>query len=77
MTFREIRNELENIYQERCKWNWGKGPFTDQAIRKRELILIKQQVLYQLEEAKLLKDKYMESFNLALLSVINRYLNLG
>ncbi len=46
ITIREIRNELEKIYKERKSWNGAKGPFGEPAIRRRELILIKQQILY-------------------------------
>ena len=73
MTIREIRNELERIYKERKSWNGAKGPFTEPAIRQRELILIKQQILYRIEDTKLLKDKAEESFNLTLYKIINDY----
>lgn len=75
MTIREIRNELEKIYKERKSWNGAKGPFTKPAIRQRELILIKQQILYRIEDAKSLKDGREESFNLTLYEIINDYLN--
>ncbi|MCD5390366.1 hypothetical protein LR007_00625 [candidate division NPL-UPA2 bacterium] len=75
MTIREIRNELEKIYKERKSWQGGKGPFTEPAIRQRELILIKQQILYRIEDAKLLKDKGEECFNLTLYRAINDYLS--
>ena len=73
MTIRETRNELEKIYKERNSWDGAKGPFTELAIRQRELILLKQQLLYRIEDTKLLKDKGEESFNLALYKVINAY----
>lgn len=75
MTIREIRNELEKIYRERESWDGAKGPFTKPAIRQRELILIKQQILYRIEDAKSLKDGREESFNLTLYEIINDYLN--
>ena len=75
MNMKEIRNELEKIYKERKGWNGVKGPFTEPAIRQRELILIKQQILYRIEDTKLLKDKTEESFNLTLYKIINDYLN--
>ncbi|MEW6456866.1 MAG: hypothetical protein AB1410_09180 [Acidobacteriota bacterium] len=74
MTFREIKKELEKIYKERSSWDGGKGPFTESAIRQRELILMKQQVLYKIEDAKLRKNKVEESFNLELYTIINKYL---
>ena len=73
MTIREIENELEGIYKERKSWSGAKGPFTEQAIRLKELILIKQQILYRIEDAKLLKDKREESFNTTLYKIINNY----
>jgi len=75
MTIREIINELEKIYKERKSWDGAKGPFAETAIRQRELILIKQQILYRIEDAKLLKDKGEESFNLTLYEIINDCLN--
>jgi len=74
MTIRKIRNELEEIYKERSSWDGGKGPFTEAAIRRRELILMKQQLLYRLEEAKLQNNKAFESFCLDMLKTINKYL---
>lgn len=75
MTIKEIIHELEKIYRERKSWDGAKGPFTKSAIRQRELILIKQQILYRIEDAKLLEDKREESFNLTLYEIINDYLN--
>ena len=74
MTIREIENELEEIYKERKSWKGAKGPFTEPAIRLKELILIKQQLLCRIEEAKFLEDKCEEFFNLILYKVINDYL---
>jgi len=75
MNVKEIRNELEKIYKERKSWNGAKGPFTDPAIRQRELILIKQRILSQIEDAKLLEDKGEEFFNFTLYKIINDYLS--
>lgn len=75
MTIREIRSELEKIYKERRSWIGGKGPFTEPAIRQRELILIKQQLLYRIERAKLEKNEGVESFTLTLYRIINDYLS--
>lgn len=71
MTMREIGNELEKIYKERKSWSGAKGPFTKPVIRLKELILIKQQILYRIEDAKLLKDKREESFNSTLYRIID------
>lgn len=75
MTLSEIKNELKKIYKVRNSWDGAKGPFTEPAIRQRELILIKQQILYKIEDAKLLHDKYEESFNHTLYKILNDYLN--
>lgn len=74
MTIKGIRNELEKIYKQRKSWDGAKGPFTEPAIRRRELTLMKQQILYRIEEAKLARDKAQESFSLAAYKVINDYL---
>jgi len=74
MTIREIRSEMEKIYKERGAWDGGKGPFTREVIRRRELVLMKQQFLYRLEEAKLQNNKAFESFCLDMLKTINKYL---
>lgn len=74
MTIREIESELEKIYKERKSWSGAKGPYTEQAIRLKELILIKQQILYRIQDAKLLKDKREESFNSSLYGIIDSYI---
>jgi len=73
MTIREIENELEKIYKERKSWSGAEGPVTEKAIRLKELILIKQQILYRIQDAKLLKDKRGESFNTTLYKIIDNY----
>ncbi len=77
MTIKKIRKALEKIYKERKSWNGAKGPFTQEAIRRRKLFLIKQQLLYQIEEAKLLKNRGVESFHFALYKVINDFLKIS
>ena len=67
--------ELGKIYKERKAWNGARGSFTTQAIKQRELILIKQQILYRLEDAKLLKDKREKAFYITLYKIINECLN--
>lgn len=74
MTITKIRKELRKVYKEGASWNGGKGPFTESAIRRRELILMKQQILYRVEEAKLTKKTIEESFHLDLYKVVNDYL---
>jgi len=74
MTIGEIKNELKKIYKERKSWNGAKDPFTESEIRQRELVLIKQQLLYRIKDAKLFKDKVEESFNFTLYKLIYDYL---
>jgi cytochrome c biogenesis factor len=74
MTLEEIKRELEEIYEEFKEWEGGKGPFTEREIRRRELILMKQQVLYLMEDAKLLRDESKEAFANDLYNVIKGYL---
>jgi hypothetical protein len=76
MTNVEINKELEKIYKERKSWNGGKGPFTKSAIRKRELVLIKQNLLSRIEDSKLLGDKNEEDFCVLLFNNIDDYSKL-
>lgn len=76
MTKEDIRIELEKIFKERYTWNGAEGPFTKRAIRRRELILLKEQLLYKIEEAKKWNDKYSEVFFLKIYEVINECLSL-
>lgn len=76
MKITQIKKELTKIYKERNKWDGGKGPFTKLDIKERELILVKQRILQQLEEALLFNDKGEEKFNLILLDLINERLNI-
>lgn len=72
ITNKEIRIELEKIYKERETWNGAKGPFTKLAIKRREIILIKH-FLYKIKDARLLKDKKEEYFNLVLYKMLSDY----
>jgi len=78
MTSKEIRTELKGIYKEMDRWSYLnrfiKKPLPNEEVRRRELILWKQQILYQIEDAKLLKDKKTEAFNTELLNLTDRYL---
>ncbi len=71
-----IKKELQEIYEERKKWDGGKGPFTSDEIKRRELILLKQGFLYQLEEAIKSKDKNKKEFLLEILEIINKWLKI-
>ena len=72
MKQREIEKELSKIYKERSSWDGGKGPFTELAIRRRELILIKQQILYRIGDAKRCGDRKEESFFLKIYKILDR-----
>lgn len=74
MTIKEIKNELEEIYKERKSWNGGKGPFTKLAIKLRELVLVKQRLLYDIENAKIQKNKTEELYHTLLCEAVNNYL---
>jgi len=69
-----IKRELEKIYKERKSWNGARGPFTNEAISFRTLILIKQYTLYKIQDARKEKDKKKEAFNLEICKIIDRYL---
>jgi hypothetical protein len=74
MTNRQIRNELEKIYKERKSWNGGKGPFTKLAIKRREFVLVKQRLLYEIGDAKKEKDKAEELYHTLLWEAVNNHL---
>lgn len=73
MTNREIKQELNKIYRERGKWHGGKGPFTLEEIKRREAILMRQNLLYRIEDAKLAGDKKEEALLTRLLLFMNRF----
>lgn len=76
MKISQIEKELAKIYSERGKWDGGKGPFTELEVKYRELILVKQRILQQLEEALLHNDKGEQKFNLILLDLVNDRLKI-
>ncbi len=71
MKISEIKKELAKIYNERNKWDGGKGPFTETEIRRKELILLKQYILYHLEESLRTQSKNKE-FWLDIYKAINK-----
>jgi len=73
MTFRQIKEETEKVYQKRRNWQGAKGPFDKLSINLRELVLCKQYILYRLQEAKYLKDKQRELFYLELYKITESY----
>lgn len=74
MTNAQIKKELEKIYKIRKGWNGAKGPFDRLSVRRRELILLKQYLLYRIEDAKMFGDKNEESFNLTTYNAMSEYL---
>ena len=76
MTLKQIKNELDKIYQERESWRGGKGPFDRLSVNKRELVLCKQYILYRLEDAKRIEDKQKELFYLEICKIIESYGNV-
>lgn len=75
MTLREIRRELEKVNREIDSWSQLRGVLMPAEVRRRELILIEQQILYRLEEAIETGDEAQEFFHMKLFSIIQRYLN--
>jgi len=73
MTNKEIKKELEKIYKERKRWNGAKSLFTKKIIQEREIILLKQQLLYRIENAKVLKDKTEEIFDTKIYNLLNYF----
>jgi len=74
MTDKEIDKELKKIYKERVSWNGAKGPFTNEAIFRRWLVIMKQYTLYKIQNARREKDKKQEAFNLEICKIIDKYL---
>jgi len=78
MTNKEIKKELEKIYKEIDEWSQLnrviKSPLLDNEVRKRELTLWKQQLLYCIEDASKQRDRKKKDFSIELYNVINRYL---
>lgn len=74
LTNKEIEKELKEIYKEMDSWKGAKGPFDPKSVRRRELIAVKQQVLYRMEDSKLLRDKKEAYFNFIIYKIINGYL---
>jgi len=76
LTRKEIHKELEAIYQERRKWS-GTKVLSDSEKIRRQLIFIKQEILYQIEScypAKRNSLKKEDVFFFLILSKIESYL---
>lgn len=73
MNKKEINKEYKAIFKERTSWHGTKKPFTKSTIKKRELVLIKQNLLSRIEDSKLLGDKNEEYFNTLLFNTINDF----
>ena len=78
MTYKEIKIKLKNIYEEMTNWSrlnaLLKGPLPQEEVRRRELVLLKQQLLYKIEDAKKEKDKTQENFNCAIYKSVTNFL---
>lgn len=73
MTKQEVREKLNKIYKQRGNWIGAGGPFDKKSVKKRELILVQQILLYKIEVAKNLEDKKEEFFS-QLYEIIDQYL---
>lgn len=76
MTIKQINKELNAICKERTTWNGAKGPFTKSAIKKRGLVLIKQNLLSRIEDSTLLGEQSEEHFYALLYQTIDDYSKL-
>jgi hypothetical protein len=72
---KKIRKELEDVLKDIDTWSGPKERPSDHEIRRRELILWKQTILYKIEDTKINKAKKVEDFNIELLQAINSLLN--
>jgi hypothetical protein len=76
MDMEEIRKELKDVLEDIDSWCGPKGRLPDHEVRRRELILWKQAILYKIEDAKRCGDKEIENFNTELLCVVDSFLHL-
>lgn len=75
MTFREIDNQLEKIYEERRRWfSINKDDYD--TIQRREVVFLKEIMLYNLRDSKESRNKFKIRFYFKLYGKICSYLNL-
>lgn len=77
MDMKEIKKELEVILKDIDSWCGPKGhpPEHEDEVRRRELVLWKQAIIYKIMDSKRDRDKRMEDFNTELLCCVNSFLN--
>lgn len=74
MTRKEIENELKRILEEMNSWQSPKYPLPNNEVRRRELILWSQSILYDIKRAKKEKDKVKESFYSVIFGLVKSFL---
>jgi len=70
MTDTQIKKDLEKIYKIRRSRSGAKGPFTEEIIRERGIVLFAQNILENLLSTKNLKTQIKRSFYSELYGVI-------
>jgi len=70
----ELRNAIEDVYKERRNLPQPTGPLPEHEVIRRELLLLKQAILYRIEEARKQNKKKREMFNIELYGLINSFL---
>jgi hypothetical protein len=76
MDMEEIRKELKIVLEDMDSWCGQKERPPEREVRRRELVLWKQAILYKIEGAKKSGNKRMEDFNTELLCVLNCFLGM-
>lgn len=74
MTNKQIKAELRSVLKEMDNWHAPKGPLPPDEVRRRELILWSQGVLYGIEDAKKKRDKVKEAFHTVIFCLIKSFL---
>ncbi len=76
MQMRELKRELRDVLDEIETWHGTKKLVPKYEVRRREVVLWKQAIIYKIIDSKRSRDLQIEAFNTELLFCINSYLSL-
>ena len=74
MTDEELEAAIERAIEARRKLTPLKEPPSEEEIFRRELILLRQQVLYEIQDAREFDDERSERLHIAIYRVIQKFL---
>jgi hypothetical protein len=77
MDMKEIRQELKVVLEDIYSWCGINKGLPEDEIRRRELVLWKQSILYKIKDAKINRNKKIEDFNTELFYLINSFLSVS